>query len=237
MMTGQRLVVAVICLAVSAGSLCIAFSGGFAPIGRSGLQIDAAGQDLGSVRQGSIVNTQLTVRNRGKSNITVERLVASCGCTSSDFRSQIIAPGDILTIPVKWDVHGRRHQSVVDGVLDCQYSSGEPFKVPFRLQAYVEPTFVWSPERPVVQRDSATITEVVIRRGPAWDAGAVRRVETTHSCLNAVLDGSADLPDDSSVILLNLDASAGKPVGQVKLIVYTTSDSERMISIPVEIEW
>ena len=62
--------------------------------------------DFGSVEQGSKVNTEFSVKNNGTSDLTIQKVVAGCGCTVANASTTPIAPGQIGKVSVSFDTTG-----------------------------------------------------------------------------------------------------------------------------------
>lgn len=65
--------------------------------------------DLGTVREGAVVNATFKVENRGEENLVITSVQASCGCTAVKLTDEekTIAPGETRDIVAMFDTKGR----------------------------------------------------------------------------------------------------------------------------------
>jgi hypothetical protein len=72
------------------------------------LFIDNTIHDFGKLEQGVSVNTSFTLINNGKSDLSIRKTHASCGCTIASLEKDVIAPGEELMLTVTFNSAGRR---------------------------------------------------------------------------------------------------------------------------------
>lgn len=63
--------------------------------------------DGGEVLEGQIVEYRFTLRNEGKSDLVIESVRASCGCTAVEPAEKVLKPGQSTEIVAKFDSRGR----------------------------------------------------------------------------------------------------------------------------------
>jgi len=63
--------------------------------------------DAGKVKQGDKVKHTFIVENRGKAELVIKSVTASCGCTIAKFEKQPIAPGKSTPIDVIFNSEGK----------------------------------------------------------------------------------------------------------------------------------
>jgi hypothetical protein len=59
--------------------------------------------DLGPVKQGEVVTAETAVRNTGKSELKIEAVSTSCGCTSAQIQPDVIPPGGEGKLIIRYD--------------------------------------------------------------------------------------------------------------------------------------
>jgi hypothetical protein len=69
--------------------------------------IDSTFQDLGKVKEGTVVEVTYRFKNTGDKNLVIENAQPSCGCTVPEKPEQPIAPGGTDVIKAKFDSKGR----------------------------------------------------------------------------------------------------------------------------------
>jgi hypothetical protein len=69
--------------------------------------IDSTFQDLGKVKEGTIVEVTYRFKNSGDKSLVIENAQPSCGCTVPEKPEQPIAPGGTDVIKAKFDSRGR----------------------------------------------------------------------------------------------------------------------------------
>ena len=74
--------------------------------------LDSTSIDLGSIKEGQIVEVQYHFKNTGDKNLVIENVAASCGCTVAEKPEKPIAPGQEDVIKAKFDSRGKMGQQV-----------------------------------------------------------------------------------------------------------------------------
>lgn len=62
--------------------------------------------DIGSIREGEVVQFNAWLRNAGGEPLVVKDVATSCGCTSVDYERQPIAPGGMGRFSMRFDSRG-----------------------------------------------------------------------------------------------------------------------------------
>jgi hypothetical protein len=70
--------------------------------------LDSTSQDLGTVKEGKMVEVSYRFKNTGTHNLIIANASASCGCTKPEIPEEAIAPGSEGVIKAKFDSKGRR---------------------------------------------------------------------------------------------------------------------------------
>ncbi len=72
------------------------------------LTLERKAYDFGEINEGSVVKTNFTLTNTGRSALNIRETKANCGCTVSKLSKDTLAPGESSTITVSFNSHGRR---------------------------------------------------------------------------------------------------------------------------------
>jgi len=72
------------------------------------LLIEEKVHDFGKIEQGTSVSTSFILKNNGKSDLSIRKTHASCGCTLASLEKDVIAPGEELNLGVTFNSAGRR---------------------------------------------------------------------------------------------------------------------------------
>ena len=70
------------------------------------LVIESAVHNFGTVSQGTKVSHDFTLRNAGDADLTIQRVVPSCGCTATSSSTDKVAPGANAQVHVEVDTTG-----------------------------------------------------------------------------------------------------------------------------------
>lgn len=84
-------------------------SRGAAGVAKKGaaLKVDNPNFDFGSIHEDDIVPHTFVIRNTGTTDLTIENVKPSCGCTMVDIPLESIPPGGSSEISVKFNSHGK----------------------------------------------------------------------------------------------------------------------------------
>lgn len=72
------------------------------------VEFDKTTHDFGDVKQKEKVTTKFTFKNKGKSDLIIRKIKASCGCTATSPEKDVIKPGEPSFIKVTFNTGGRR---------------------------------------------------------------------------------------------------------------------------------
>ncbi len=79
--------------------------------------------DAGEVLEGQTVERRFTVKNEGKSDLVIESVKASCGCTAVEPADKVLKPGQSTQIIARFDSRGRtgpQHKTITVETNDPQ---------------------------------------------------------------------------------------------------------------------
>lgn len=109
--------------------------------GSADLVIEQTSIDLGQVINGEVRSMEIPLRNTGSSELVIESVTTSCGCTSAEVSPLTIQPGEIGMLLVQFDsgAHGPESNGpVMRQVFIASNDSDEP-EMEFRFTAEVIP--------------------------------------------------------------------------------------------------
>jgi len=69
--------------------------------------LDSTSQDLGTVKEGKMVEVSYRFKNTGTHNLIIANASASCGCTKPEIPQEAVAPGGEGVIKARFDSKGR----------------------------------------------------------------------------------------------------------------------------------
>ena len=75
--------------------------------------------DFGSIGPTEVVTKEFIIANVGDAPLTISRAYTTCGCTTADFTSAVIPPGEISIVTIRLDAgfHDVRGQTVRRGLI------------------------------------------------------------------------------------------------------------------------
>ena len=71
--------------------------------GQPDIAVATARHDFGKVKQGQVVATEIAMRNAGNSDLTIEAVTTSCGCTTAQIQPEVIPPGGEGSLIIRYD--------------------------------------------------------------------------------------------------------------------------------------
>jgi len=188
--------------------------------------------EFGAVERGTEVSHVFGLPNRGGTDLQIDHVKTSCGCTVAVLSDQTIPPGREARVAVTLDTSrlaGRTTKTVT------VYTSDPAAPVvSLSLTGQVNTDLVVSPT-PLylgrVQRGETVRREVLITPGREGGAYAVERVEPATRALHTRLDSRTDGPGQRLVV--ELDRAV--PLGHLNetLELRTTSPNQPVIRLPV----
>ncbi|MCK9561803.1 MAG: DUF1573 domain-containing protein [Bacteroidales bacterium] len=63
--------------------------------------------DFGTITQGEVVVHRYIFTNTGTENLKINRVEAACGCTASQYTTEVVTPGNAGMVEVKFDSNNR----------------------------------------------------------------------------------------------------------------------------------
>lgn len=83
--------------------------------------------DLGDIPRNGKKSTVFKFKNTGKSNLVINSVSASCGCTTVKFTKDVVKPGATGEIKVNFNSHGERRGKFIQHL--SVVSNGNPPKI------------------------------------------------------------------------------------------------------------
>ncbi len=71
--------------------------------GQPDIAVAAARHDFGRVKQGKVVATEIAMRNAGNSDLKIEAVTTSCGCTTAQIQPELIPAGGEGKLIIRYD--------------------------------------------------------------------------------------------------------------------------------------
>jgi hypothetical protein len=157
------------------------------PVRSGDLVVDTNIKSLGRLRQGAEVSVEFLVANDTDREITIDRVLSSCACTSAKVDLSKLMPGETTKCGATYharDSRGRTHTS-----LQLLYRIGTDPKTQskiLRIAADVEPDFDVFPETtPITFGNLSSITLRLVSRHV--DDFKVESVRATHPAFTATV--------------------------------------------------
>jgi hypothetical protein len=206
------------------------------PISKAGadarpkLEIKERVFDFGTVSQGTVVSHDFVVRNEGESNLIIQRIIPSCGCTAAAVSGDPILPGQERAIKVSFDTagfSGEKYKTIRVNTNDIDNLS-----VVLALRGIVEPDVVVEPQSlmfgEVVRGTKESRPVRVSLKGGAKIVLTGARIFSPHL---EVME--SDRSATSAVFNVTLLASA--PPGELRdrLVIGLKGAQESTINVPI----
>jgi len=185
--------------------------------------------DFGESSAGETVEHRFVVRNTGRREVEIRRLLSSCGCLTAEAPQQHLAPGEEMSIPVQISLKGLRGR-IQKSVVVKSNDPRQPALVLF-VAGRVRSRFSLDPER-VSFGDVVAGRSPVVRVQVQADPGCeVQTVKSGAAAVNATLKPRAG--GEPAVIEARVSPGAGVGPFKGSIVVSTTAEGESEIAIPV----
>lgn len=103
-------------------------------IGTAKIVFEETEHDFGRVMQGEKVGWYFKYRNEGNSNLIINRVTASCGCTVPEYDRKPLAPGKEASLKVMYDSNGRSGKEIKTISME---TNAEPSQIQLKLMVEV----------------------------------------------------------------------------------------------------
>lgn len=143
--------------------------------------------DFGQVFVGDVVNHKFRIGNVSRNSIEIDKVIASCGCTTlgKDLGGLSVAPGASFEVPVKLTL-SKSEQGVIERQIVVRFREHPDAQLTLRLKGRVLNRWSWSTNRVVfdkVASDAEATREVELTLHP--NALQVESAPTVHSSGNS----------------------------------------------------
>ncbi len=71
--------------------------------GQPDIAVAATRHDFGLVKQGEVAKAEIAMRNAGNSDLKIEAVSTSCGCTTAEVQPEVIPPGGEGRLIIHYD--------------------------------------------------------------------------------------------------------------------------------------
>ena len=107
--------------------------------GTAELVLDQTTLDLGQVINGEVRTIEIPLRNTGSSDLVIQSVTTSCGCTSAEVSPLLIPPGESGVLLVQFDsgAHGPEANGPVMRQVFITSNDNEESEMEFRFTAVV----------------------------------------------------------------------------------------------------
>jgi hypothetical protein len=203
---------------------------------------------LGSVDQAKKVPFTFVVPNPSKSQVKIEGIFPSCGCTWLDqVQDQVIEPGASLSIDGILDTDDRRHEMRSNAVLSYRFlPNGKKRDVILTVEADVRPTINVDPELLLLDlpRNGPKISGTVTLSADQLREFTIENIECSVSWISTEIlekryqkSGSGESVARIKVVV---DPSAfpsaySESYCNQKIKIRTNSESEPILTLPIRL--
>lgn len=107
--------------------------------GKPDIDVATTRHDFGPVKQGTVVTTEIAVRNSGEKELKIESVATSCGCTSAQVKPKAIPPGGEGKLFVRYDSGSHPDEGPIERHVYIASNDPEKAEVDIIITADVEP--------------------------------------------------------------------------------------------------
>jgi hypothetical protein len=94
--------------------------------------------DLGVVTNGEIPTIEIPVRNLGSSDLIIEAVTTSCGCTTASVSPEVIPPGETGALTIRYDSGAHGPDEVGPVMRQIFIASNDPDESEFEFRLTAE---------------------------------------------------------------------------------------------------
>lgn len=195
--------------------------------------------DLGTVLQGSVAKTQITLRNRSGWPLDITRIVNSCGCSTAVPEKNQLAPGESTSLEASFEA-GASRGDVLVGVIVVyrmrQPSESKVGRLDLTLRASVDPDFLLTPEALTFHEGLGETQSVLVT------ANRLERLEVidaycTHKAFRAELKSAGAAVPAQYRVDVSFTAENWTPGSRsAELTIQTNSQSARLARITLDVK-
>jgi len=193
--------------------------------------------EFGRLPEGRTVEGDIRFTNIGKTPVQIQRVQASCGCTTTKIEKMTVEPGD--TASVHYAVRTQGFRGIVRKTITVYFADPKEKDLEFAIQGTlytdleVTPSFI--DFQRVAYDPNSTITQKVTVRNQTERPIRITMVRST-SVLLTVSPGSAVIPPGQSLAVQVTLKPSKAAAEDADVWIETDSPSRPKIAIPVFIQ-
>lgn len=107
--------------------------------GQPDIAVAAARHDFGQVKQGRVVATEIAMQNAGNSDLKIEAVTTSCGCTKAQVQPEVISPGGEGRLIIHYDSGAHPDSGPVQRYIYIASNDPDEAEVEVVITANVQP--------------------------------------------------------------------------------------------------
>ena len=189
------------------------------------IRVEEPTYDFGTILEGFVVSHVFVIENVGDEVLEIDRVAASCGCTTTALATDTLRPGESVNLEVLVDTAGfggRIGKSVYVYTNDPEYADSSSSDRPRFTLRVVGEVLRAQPYHTSISDMNYLFTLLVDVRDP--EAYAEAHLIGAENIPAAQLSESADrLPPDALIVLIDQDGTQSPPVAQgLRNAGYTT---------------
>lgn len=98
------------------------------------ISVESDSFEFGDVVNGTIISREIVIRNTGNSNLLIENISTSCGCTTAEISEKNILPGNTGILLIKFD--SGAHGPELEGLLKREIfiTSNDPVSPEIKIE-------------------------------------------------------------------------------------------------------
>ena len=188
--------------------------------------------NFGKLQPGAVADTKFTISNSGNAPLEIQKVIASCGCTSADVDKKSIPPGESATLAVRFSSKGFFGEQVKN--VRVYTNDPKAHSLLFTLRGEVEREFSIQPAQfffgNVLKGSSPRIQLHLSAKRPGILLGEVS-TRSEFLDVRAVDAGTAEEPAKDIEVIIKPGVST--QILRSSVMIRTNSENESVVSIPV----
>jgi len=200
------------------------------------LDIRKADIDIGTIYNGAIIRTPITISNAGTEELTIKSVRTSCGCTTVKQPSEALKPGASATIEVEFNSAGFRGRAVKYVYIQTNDPGSDYHTITLRVDIKEElvpvppVSVIWLGNVPVGKAQSKTM----IFANASGAKLTVKKVSSLPSSVKATIRPKTLAPSDTLEIVLTITPDQE---GYVNAEVFVETTSTKQPRVPFRITY
>ena len=200
------------------------------------LDIRKAEIDLGTVYNGAVIRTPITISNAGTENLTITSVRTSCGCTTVKQPAEPLKPGASATIEVEFNSAGFRGRAVKYVYIQTNDPGADYHTITLRVDIKEElvpvppVSVIWLGNVPLGKAQSKTMTFTNASSAKL----SLKKVSDLPSSVKATIRSKTVAPSDTLEVLLTITPDHE---GYVNAEVFLETSSTNQPRVPFRITY